>query len=253
MISYGGVVLPDITEEIEEKIEKSISTDDIHQWLVRHHPCPDSVAWFGENHDITDCVKLGRLYWPTHASRWSTAQYLATDKELKTIRQLAYPSSESDKYKALELKINHGNLGIKTDMYMLPARPLFKWVGGDNLYLLTLVDARWFWWEKSANITVTGGTTTWATLISSIASALGETITTDTISTAYLKPGNDLTQSYGKLPLLLDAVLKSIGHVLVRKLDGTLVTQAPLTARTAEDAEVAKYSVHAGGTFDLRV
>lgn len=251
-LTYGGVPLVATTQEIRNEIESKISLSDVYQWTLRYHPTHEDSQWTMDGHDPEAPIKLNTYTHPTHASRWGIGYFLVTSTELEKIRRRAYPSTESDRYKSLPLVIGAGDYKITTDLFMLPARPLFQIDGFEQLYLLVLVDKRWYWWEKSAAITVTEGATTWATLISSIATALGETITTDTIDSDYLKPSAAFQDYYGHLPLLLDGILTSIGHVLVVKLDGTVVTQQATTARTSEDSQITTWAKHAGGTFDLR-
>lgn len=250
MLTYGDIPLVSVTQEIKDKIERSVSLSDVYQWTHRYHPTQGQ--WHIEGHDPEKPIKLNRYIHPTHASRWGIGYFLATSTELEKIRRKAYTTTESDAYKSLPLVMGNGDYKITTNLFMLPARPLFQIDGYEQLYLLTLVDKRWYWWEKSANITITEGTTTWATLIGSIASALGETIAVDTIDADYLKPTDGLENAYGHLPLLLDAALTAINHVLVVKLDGSVITQTATTARTNEDVQISKWAKHAGGIFDLR-
>lgn len=199
-------------------------------------------------------LKVNHLFWPTGASRFAFGHFLAHQSQLDQIRTLAQNSGTSARYRALTFKMNDGTNGIETSLYMLPPRPLAQLPGDPNgLYLLTLVDERYFWWEKAASIIVTGGTTTWATLLSSIATALGITLTYDTINSAYLKPSENLTSDYQFIPLLLDAVCSNVGQKFVRKLDGTNLMQSPTTAKTSQDRQVDSYTKQCGGKFAFKV
>ena len=125
-----------------------------------------------------------------------------------------------------------------------PARPLAQFPGCNGVYLLTLVDQRYFWWEKSTgDIEVDGITTTWAALLAVIQAAIGSPLNYDAIPAAYLKPSVDLNLEYELLPPLIDAAAYSIGKRLIRKLDGTLWLVSPATSRTAWNANVAAYRV----------
>lgn len=247
MVSYGGIYLPSPTTAVCQHIEQTLSLADVYEWTMRVNPGHKSIPWSFQGHDGPREIELGSLYWPTGAARWATGHFLVTDDDLQKIRVQAYTATNANRYVSLPLVLGEGADRITTSLFMLPPRPLDQIPGQRQLYLLTLVDERWLWWEKSADITVTGGTTTWATLIGDIATALGVTITTDTISSDYLKPGKEFASYRGYLPLLLDAVLSSIGHTLVRKLDGTLVTQTAVTAKASQDLQLTKWSRQDGG------
>jgi hypothetical protein len=201
----------------------------------------DAPTWTGGSADWQDAdytdqhpVDIGKLYWPRGASRWAVGHFVIDEGTLKKVRPHAYASSGPV---ALPLIIDDGTDSITTDLYMLPPRPLFKLdgTGDQNLYLLSLVDERYWWWNKTAEITITGGTTTWANLYSSIGSALGVTIDADPVSSDYLKPPTELKSRYDFMPLLLDAVAYSVGQRIVRKLDGTVEAWGPSTAAGVRD------------------
>lgn len=251
-ITYAGVNLDPPTAEEADFIASTIPPWDIYC------PLADAKSWPGKNRTAWPfaawCplppVRPGRLHWPWGASRFAFANFLADDTQLAAIRAKVYGAGGTT-YTSQTLILDDSRTGkkISPKLYMLPPRPLAQIAGKNGLYLLPLVDPRYFWWEVAASVVVTAGTTTWAGLISSIATALGVTITADSISANYLKPPADLTARYEYLPLLLDAVLACIGHRFVAKLDGTFVTQAPLTAKTSQDNQTATYTKAGGGTF----
>lgn len=210
-------------------------------------------------------IRLNSYYDPWGASRWSTAYVLTHQAGLDDIRELVY-GDEGDEYNALEFKIDD-NAGaitgqttstLETDLYMLPAMPLAAPAlsdtdPGQQIYLLVLVDSRYFFWEKAATISITEGTTTWAQLYASIATALGITITVDTIPAAYLKPSAALEANYDYLPLLLDWVAASVGQRVVRRLDGTFKALNATSALTLQAEQVDAYIKLAGGALDVGV
>jgi hypothetical protein len=118
--------------------------------------------------------------------------------------------------------------------------------------LLTLVDERFYWWFKSAEIEVTGGTTTWAELYAAIGTALGITITADEVPAAYLKPPTALTSRHDALPVLLDAVASSVGQRVVRRLDGSVLALNSTSSRQVVNANLIACTPKAsGGTYAL--
>lgn len=270
-LTYGGAPLFVPPRDILAWVESTFSLAD----LVPFHHRPDQPQSWPTVHDFRRRpVKVNTLWWPTGAARWAIGTYLVAEEDLATIRNLAYAAST---YQALTLTIDDGTYSVGPSMWMLPAIPLTQdppdnasrvdWtlprsletipgtsVKENNLYLLPLVDARYFWWEKSASITVTEGTTTWATLFTAIASALGITLTQDSVPAAYLKPTVELRGAHEQLPVLLDAAALSVGMRVVAKLDGTYLLQSATSARAVLEAQLGAYHPRlAGGLLALDV
>ena len=257
MQSYGGVDLPQVNPELAAWVGANLTPKDVFEWAEVSWPGRNRTAWaWGAGYEHP-AVEVGRLLWPVGASRFACGHFLAGSDQLDRILRLAVPSPATLAPLDFVFKDKAGGK-FSTKLYLLPPRPLAHFrrsKSESNLFLLTLVDARYFWWEKAAAVAVTGGTTTWSSLLAAIGTALGETVTPDTIPSAYLKPSTELSASYEYLPLLLDAVCACVGHRLVRKLDGTVVTQSARTALAAEAAQdggVEPYRA-AGGDFYFRV
>jgi hypothetical protein len=119
------------------------------------------------------------------------------------------------------------------------------------MWLVTLVDVRYWWWYKAAQIEVTSSSEPWATFIAAIASALGATITVPTVPAAYLNPPTDLTVRNDPLPIVLDAAAYSIGMRLVANLDGTFKLQGGQAAIDAFNPQLANHRIVAGGPISL--
>lgn len=164
------------------------------------------------------------LYWPTGASRWACG-WFAVDESGATAARLGATGAD--------LIITDGIQSITTTMYPLPLIPLHR-VTTDTLglYLLPLVDERYFWWGKHGTITVTEGTTTWAGLYGEIATALDILLTVDTVASEHLLPSSLHSQKRGPLPPLLDRVAFSCGQKVVRGLNGSVAT---MNAQTSLD------------------
>lgn len=253
MISYGGVILPAIMPPVTEWLERNLSPADCYEFQLPDWPAPWGCscppARLPHRH-----FNLGSLYWPTGASRWSVIHLLGHLSDLVKLRGLIYGSPILP-YKSLPLILDDGAPAgagkITTNLYLLPPRPLAQVLGSaDQLYLLTLVDARFFWWQKSTQVTVTGGTTTWADLFSALGTALGESVSCS-VAADYLKPSFVLSSNYEFLPPLLDATCRSVGVRLVRSLAGTITLQDSAAAKLAQDRQLAKWPRTAGGTLDL--
>ncbi len=264
MISYGGVELTEPDQGVHDWSQANLSLDDTVDWSALTWPGPRRLLWATSNPVMAQGVRLGRLYWPVGASRWSSFHCIVTDTQLARIRKLAYPANATlypNQYTPLNFVLTEGAAGfsITTSLSMLPPRPLGQIatpaaLNLDQMWLITLVDDRWFWWERAVAITVTGGVTTWSQLYAAIGTGLGVTITPDAISSNYLFPSTDLaTPSVEFLPPLLDAAAWSVGQRVVRNLAGVVTTQNARTAIASQKAQVAKYQKQAGGLYSYDV
>lgn len=254
-VSYAGVSLPAADATLVGRVLADMDPRDIYS---EASPCPwpprGPARWPGLFPAARPFppVRLNHLHWPYGASRWAVAHLLATGAQLASIRTAVY-GARGISYTAQPLVLDDGRSGhrLTTSLWMLPPRPLAQITGSNGLSLLTLVDDRYRWWEVSADVSIVAGTTTWAVLLASIASALGITLTVDSIAAAYLKPPSDLVDHYQFLPLLLDAVCACVGQRLVRSLAGVCTTQNALTAKASQDAQAGLWpkGPGGGGTF----
>src|ERR1700687_2344884 len=183
-LSYANVPLAVPDAALLAWVSNNISTRDVFDFQRRLHPGP-GLAWSAfPGQRRARHVKPNTLYWPVGASRFAVGYFFATDNQLTQIRQQVAASGDSTNYSAQPLVLDDGKRPVvTTKLFMLPPRPLAQIAGANGLYLLTLVDDRYFWWERTADIQVASdGTTTWASLISSIATGLSVTLAPDTIS-----------------------------------------------------------------------
>jgi hypothetical protein len=251
VLTYGGVPLCQPTAQVEGWIQQNISLADVYEFARIHWPSDQSKPWKApqtvpQEHPI----RVNELFWPWGARRWAIGHFLVTDNQLAKIRPQAY--SGPNRYKALPLVIGDERTDankITTDLWMLPPRPLAQISNTNGMHLLTLVDERYFWWAKTVSLTITEGTTAWTDVILSIESALGTSITKDTVNAAYLKPTAELAVKYEYLPTLLDDVAGLVGQRVVRNLAGVISTQNPLTAKTKQDNQFGDWAKFAGGAF----
>lgn len=205
--------------------------------------------------------RINTLWWPTGATRWAMGWFLATRKTRDAILKKVRPSSQS-------AGLNKASLGIgddldnstdtpvnAIDMYLLPPRPI-SWTDEDgndgDLWLIPLVDERYFWqFINVGDISVTTSTT-WASLFSTLGTALGSTITVaSSVESAYMKPDpTDFTRKYDNAALLLDAAAWSTGRRVVRRIDGTVRVESRSIADTIlRDNLDKKWRQLSGGDF----
>lgn len=249
MMSFAGVDLCASTPEVAAWVATNIPPEEAIPFPPRLTPGAGlgGLPWTPPR--PPGPVRVGRLSWPWGASRFAVGHYLTTSDDLDDIREVVYPTSTTLAAGDLVLDGDDG-VSVTAPMWMLPPRPLAQVGGETGLWLLTLVDHRYYWWQQSASV---AAQSSWSALYSAIGTALGVTITPDTIDADYLAPPADLCGRYVALPPLLDGVAACVGQRVVRAFDGTVTTQNPGTARTSWEASRSTYSgrVLAGGTVLL--
>lgn len=246
MISYGGLAIHAPSGGEIEYARFAIDPARVwREFAPRLWPGPHLAglpfrAWLDRP------IELGVLDWPTGASRFAAYHGVVDSVQLDKIRNLVFVGSTINPQ---TLVLNDGLHSVSASMAMLPPRPLAIIPGAVQKWMLTLVDERYFWWFKSAAITVSS---TWTSLFSAIGTALGVTLTVDTVPTAYLNPPFQLTQLYEHLPVLLDACAASVGMRVVRKYDGTVLVQNAtngLAQAAANFTQTPPWPLRAGGKF----
>lgn len=189
-------------------------------------------------------VRINDWWYPFGAQRWSIFRGLATSTMVKEMIKKVQPiTGGGTSPKTFTMKCNpispnnpnntEANYKLETSMYMLPPRPLAEHGSQfDGLYLITLCDERYFWQYTPISLAVTA-TSTWADLISSLATTLGVTITYSAIPRVYSSPETDsqLWCNQENAALLLDAVAYSLGRTVVRNLDGTYNLYTPIQSQ----------------------
>lgn len=242
MLSYAGV---DLSHPFPSGLLEWTDFRIPGAWI---HDFPRRLTPFGPWPRIEPITPL-KWVWPTGASRHAYVYLVVHQTQLAPIRRAVMPGGER---RAGPLVYSFEDTTALASMFALPARPLQQ-VGASGWYLLPLVDARFFWWEVAADISVTGGTTTWAGLFEEIAEALGIALTVDSVPSAYLSPATGLTSAYGSLPLLLDACCMAVGSRLVRQFDGSCRVWRPENSLSAQRDMVRTMEADrlAGGTYSL--
>lgn len=251
MISYAGVPLQVMPQDVALWVAVNVPVEDAFPFAPRYQGDPSLPGISYRPPLPPGPVRVGRFFYPWGASRFGVAYYVVDSDTLADIRDECYPDDTALEAQPLVLDSGDG-LSIETDLWMLPPRPLAQ-VGEDpGLWLLTLVDERYWWWWKAATISAQ---TTWANLYSAIGTALGVSIDAAAVHADYLTPA-DWDQGavyYPALPVFFDAVATAVGQRVVRQWDGTILTQSAAEARTSWEAEVETHAARllAGGTLDI--
>ena len=183
-------------------------------------------------------LKLGEWYYPTGASRWSVFRALATSSQAKEmLAETTGTSSGTFVFKFVPVSpdnVASSFYSLSTSMFMLPPRTLGEnGIVEDGLYLITLVDERYYWQYEPVTLHITKDST-WSSVIDEIAETLGITLDYDTPADVYGKPEPDsqLWTNSESAATLFDAVAANVGTVVVRKLDGTYALETPTSSVT---------------------
>ncbi len=190
-------------------------------------------------------IKLYDLYYPYDASRWSVFRGLATSSMTKAMLEATAGATQPRLLTMMANPIspsnpgnNEANYTISSNMWMLPPRPLAE-LGGkfDGLYLITLVDGRYLF-QGSPVLLHVKQDTTWASLLTELASALSITLTYDLIPAVYGQPEPDsqLWANFENAATLLDAIAYNVGRKVVRNLDDTYSLQSPTASQAIVNA-----------------
>ncbi len=169
--------------------------------------------------------RIGVLSWPTDADKFSTCWLIASFSQLAEVRSSLGSNSSGT------LLITDGIGGqVQAEMHLLPPRPISQGkTSGEELYLLTLVDDRFYWYQ--AGSIGTPETNSWDDLFQFLFEAIGVAASIDTVPAAYLEPNPKRWEvDNPSVPIMLQAACVQCGLRLVRDTDGTVSLQNYTTA-----------------------
>lgn len=214
-------------------------------------------------------VPFGTLAWPSGASRFTVGRFLVTEQDLAA-RPVANDRTNRERWwtddgggaTPQKFVMDDGSERIEALLYALPPQPLSAVTaqdGGDQLYALTLVDERYWWWRKASYIKVdagndtgtegdkadwgcqdaplpgqsfptvpestddmvcTGDPKTWRCLYKSVATGLGKAIKVLPIDCRFGRPSSRFDLHEAPIPPYLDALAWQVGQRIVRQLSG---------------------------------
>lgn len=240
MLSFANVELTHPDPLLLARVVACLDPADVWEWCLLG--APSRSRHLGWRASRPTRVRPGILSWPTGASRWAYAHYVASRERMEAVVAAVVAGAGS-------LVLDDGTRTLTVPMLLLPPRPLYDVEDSGGTFLLTLVDDRWRWWWQAIDCPISPGVTTWAELIASIGTALGVTISVDTVADAYLTPAVDLTARYDAIPPLLDAACAAAGLVLARDPEGTVRALVPASSRAREVANLALVPRMAGGSL----
>lgn len=249
-LSYGGVKLPvwnssaagwagrqiPLSEYMPLEDATGYAYDLWHLHLKTPFPQPDT--------------EIGTLRWPTGASRWAVGHFVVTAAKLDAIRLLVGASNAPQDLVMTDQVT--GNT-LTTSLYMLPPRPLLvgtrlptsteterQATADGALWVMTLVDERFYWWQKM--LTIDPVPASWTALVEEVADALGVTIPTPTVPAAWGSPTDRYLVNNAPACLILDSAAEAVGLKFVRGTDGTYLLQSWNAAKTASEGFYAAYT-----------
>lgn len=187
-------------------------------------------------------LRPNMFYYPNGATRWAEAHFLISES------QYALLASKLGTKQTLIVNT------VSTGMFGLSARILAKVGNEPGLYLLTLVDERYFFQYKNGGTITLDDTDTWASLISYLATQLGISISAFSVGAVYGQPQplTDLGGVCENAAILLDACLTNVGLTLVRNFNGTYSVLTTSQSVTQETANSPSFKI-AGGNNNVGV
>lgn len=170
--------------------------------------------------------RIGVLHWPNSASRWATCHLLATGGQLELLQSLSGSPHA--------LVFSDGTNSVTASMYRLPARPVSQRGDGRELYLITLVDERYYWWVGNGE----PPTSDWSALIESLFSDAGGAGAVEAVAGDYQQPNEDRWKLKDQpTPILIDAACRMVGRRVVRTLAGAASAVSYATAAALDDGQ----------------
>lgn len=177
--------------------------------------------------------RINSLYWPTGATRWANALFLIRGDVLESLVE----TLQGEQSGLLTMADSNGS-GFSTSMYMLAPRPVSAngVASGDRLWLLPLVDARYFWQYCHVELYAPS---TWAEALRTIfgvstndAIQLGEAV-----PAVYGRPSAvEFVRDFENAAVLADAIALTLQRRIVGTFGDTVYKFSAYTVQTSDQA-----------------
>lgn len=270
-LTFAGI---DLVVPPDNYPQVSVRVDDLFQRPLAASPTTMEEAWYVNHRDFTrSLIEVGSLVWPTGASRWAIGLFLATSEQLEGIASASRLNGEGShgiRKVTSDLETLRGRLEMCTgtgadapvlsvDMWMLPPIPVhqvptqetentfnypLKHLNG--LWVIPLVDDRYFWWQKTIYTAKVPLCSTWAETLTGILEA-GK-IPAGTIEETPMAYGpcpeifRNVTNET-RTPLLLDVMTAAINRKITLGYDGKV--RAP-SAKFSESENARQFEKYKG-------
>lgn len=248
MITLGGhpLLIEDHTVDLNGWMQRFQSLEDLRQFGAlpvalnserkgSRNQLKSGVGLPVPNYTAGRQAKLNSLYWPTGAARWAHGLFLADGETKDAIVGAAHGSSSASRVRLEMGDEQHATVFV--DLWLLPPHQISGFNSTnkkENLWLMPLVDDRYWWQFYDIGDFEVGPSTTWGDVYEQLASIVGHSITVDPWSTNLLHPDPvELTRRFDNVGVLLDAVAHSLGHrIIFRFVNNTfyLIAQNPTEA-----------------------
>jgi hypothetical protein len=260
-LSLAGVFLPPIDAALAEKIESRIPLDMVSPWTARAWPGKrrTGLPWPVGFKPIPTRVKVNMLTWPRGASRFAFGWFLASSNQAAVITNLAFGPTGTTTQQVPLVMFTPGinsNEVFTTQVYCFAPIPLFRVSRGNNsflngMYLIPVVDQRYYWWGISCPaLNIDGTSVTWSTVWGLLSTALGATIQFDTPNSAYRFPDTSLNLQGDPICQVIDACSSNLGQRIIVDYNGTVSSiqaSTGLARRQADDTKNNARTLLAGG------
>lgn len=256
-IRFAGVdlLLEDPEGELAEWLNHHLSIDDLRMYGVQPVSRYDnSLPISYPNFSLPPLMRFNSLYWPTGASRWAFGLFLCTTTQLEAILEkidvespapmsastvvlnkpeqlvLVEPDFFSTPIKEDDFTLDpNDKVALSTSMYALPPRPITPTAYPEGLWVLPLVDVRYFWqWRHTEDFDegAGGACGDWDDLFTGIEDVLDVDptgLTWESVHDSYGQPNTVWVKrhlSYANAAVVFDAVSFSVGQRVARWIDG---------------------------------
>lgn len=173
------------------------------------------------NYSRPPAPKLNTWYRPTGAGRWAFGFFLC---DYTRLQQILGQIGTNNAGQALTLDTFpiSGHTRSWANCFLLPPHPVSASVSDPaGLYILPIVDERWYWQFETGFQLPTDNTAptakTWAAEFAALATAIGINLTVDTIPAQYLYPNLSFINgtTWHNAGILLDALAWSVGQRII--------------------------------------
>lgn len=226
MITYAGFQLgfPDSDGEIQRWFDDFVPLSDsrmILEWPSAQTNFGPSPYYVGQalpmpNWSRPPRPKLNSWYRPVGASRWAFGFFLA---DYLTLQKITSAIGTSNAAQTLVMESPSGFKRSWQGCYLLPPHPVSHRVDiPTGLWVLPIVDERWYWQFGTGfqtPIDATAATAkTWQQQMQDVAAGIGIGLTVDQVPTAYLYPDKFFISgtTWHNGAILLDALAYSVGQ-----------------------------------------
>ena len=228
----------DLLEEVDRLIPWDFHREFVYPLGPIGKKLADIAARYPLAQPLFPPIKMGQWFYPTGVSRWSVFRGLATSSCAAAMLD-ATQGNKALPFTMMSVpagvaNVSDGAYTLTTDMFMLPPRPLGETKGSlDGLYLITLVDERFYWQFDTVQIHPTKDTT-WSAIITQLGLELGFSPNFGpAIASVYTSPEPDspFWMNFESAAVVMDAVAANLGATWVRGLDGNYNLYQPIFSR----------------------